>query len=59
MLLIVESPVEKLSTLYNSAFELQFLGFFEFLALLLLASGLAVLGSWGVLHYQLRQLKPQ
>jgi cell division transport system permease protein len=45
--------------LYNSAFELQFLGFFEFLALLLLASGLAVLGSWGVLHYQLRQLKPQ
>ena len=59
MLLIVESPVEKLSTLYNSSFELQFLGFFEFLLLLLLASGLAVLGSWAVLHYQLRQLKPQ
>lgn len=59
MLLIVESPVEKLSTLYNSNFELQFLGFFEFLLLLLLASGLAVLGSWAVLHYQLRQLKPQ
>jgi cell division transport system permease protein len=59
MLLIVESPVEKLSTLYNSGFELQFLGFFEFTALLLLASSLAVLGSWGVLHYQLRQLKPQ
>ncbi len=59
MLLIVESPVEKLSTLYNSGFELQFLGFFEFTALLLLASSLAVLGSWGVLHYQFRQLKPQ
>lgn len=58
MLLIVESPVEKLSTLYNGAFQLQFLGFFEFLCLLLIASGLAVLGSWGVLHYQLRQLKP-
>lgn len=59
MLLIVESPVEKLSTLYNGSFELQFLGFFEFLTLMLLASGLAVVGSWAVLHYQLRQIKPQ
>lgn len=59
MLLIVRSPVEKLSTLYNSSFQLQFLGFFELIFLLLTASGLAVLGSLGVLHYQLRQLKPQ
>lgn len=59
MLLIVESPVEKLSTLYNGSFELQFLGFFEFLTLMLLASTLAVVGSWAVLHYQLRQIKPQ
>ena len=59
MLLIVRNPVEKLSTLYNSAFELQFLSFSEFLLLLMSASLLAVLGSWAVLHYQLRLLKPQ
>lgn len=59
MLLIVESPVEKLSSLYNSSFELLYLSFSEFILLLMMASGLAVLGSWAVLHYQLRQIKPQ
>ena len=59
MLLIVESPVEKLSSLYNSSFELLYLSFSEFLLLLMMASALAVLGSWAVLHYQLRQIKPQ
>jgi cell division transport system permease protein len=59
MLLILESPVEKLSTLYNGSFELLFLSFSEFILLLMIASTLAVLGSWAVLHYQLRQLKPQ
>ena len=59
MLLILETPVEKLSTLYDSAFELQYLNFSEFILLLMLASGLSVLGSWAVLHYQLRQIKPQ
>ncbi|WNB74317.1 permease-like cell division protein FtsX [Methylomonas koyamae] len=59
MLLILESPVEKLSTLYNSSFELLFLSFSEFLLLLTISASLAVVGSWAVLHYQLRQLKPQ
>ena len=59
MLLIVESPVEKLSTLYNGSFELLFLSFSEFILLLMISSVLAVAGSWAVLHYQLRQLKPQ
>lgn len=59
MLLILESPVEKLSTLYNSSFELLFLSFSEFFLLLTISASLAVLGSWAVLHYQLRQLKPQ
>lgn len=59
MLLILESPVEKLSTLYNSSFELLFLSFSEFCLLLMISASLAVLGSWAVLHYQLRQLKPQ
>jgi len=59
MLLILESPVERLSSLYNSSFELLYFSFSEFVLLLMMASGLAVLGSWAVLHYQLRQLKPQ
>lgn len=59
MLLILENPVEKLSTLYNGSFELLFLSFSEFILLLMIASTLAVLGSWAVLHYQLRQIKPQ
>jgi len=59
MLLILETPVEKLSALYNSTFELLYLSFSEFILLLMTAAGLAVLGSWAVLHYQLRQIKPQ
>lgn len=59
MLLLVENPVEKLSTLYNSDFELQYLGFTETLTLLTLSSGLAMVGAFGVLQYQLRQLKPE
>lgn len=59
MQLLIESPVEQLSVLYNGSFQLRFLGFFEFLVLMITTSGLAVLGSLGVLHYQLQHLKPQ
>jgi cell division transport system permease protein len=59
MLLILETPVEKLSALYSGSFELLFLSFGEFILLLMMTSALAVLGSWIVLHYQLRQIKPQ
>lgn len=59
MLLILETPVEKLSALYSGSFELLFLSFGEFILLLMMTSVLAVLGSWIVLHYQLRQIKPQ
>ncbi|MGY6274703.1 permease-like cell division protein FtsX [Methylomonas sp. MgM2] len=59
MLLILESPVEKLSELYNSSFELLYLSFSDFILILMLSSGLAVVGSWTVLHYQLRLIKPE
>jgi len=58
VLLILKNPVEKLSSLYNSGFELQFLSFFEFISLLILASLLAMLGSWAVMVYQLRRIRP-
>ncbi|MGD0961172.1 MAG: permease-like cell division protein FtsX [Methylomonas sp.] len=59
MLFLIESPVEKLSSLYNSDYQLLFLSFSEFLLLLVIASLLSVIGAWVVLRYQLRQLKPQ
>jgi cell division transport system permease protein len=59
MLLILEGPVEQLSSLYNSSFQLLYLSFSEFILLLMMSSCLAVLGSWMVLNYQLRQIKPQ
>ena len=58
MLLILENPVEKLSTLYNNSFELLFLSFSEFILMLMIASLLAVVGSWAVLHYQISRIRP-
>jgi len=59
IMLILKYPVEKLSGLYDDAFHVQFLGFTETLALLFISSVLGVVGSWIVLHFQLRQLKPE
>lgn len=59
IMLILKRPVEKLSELYDDAFHVLFLGFTETLALLAISSVLGVVGSWIVLHFQLRQLKPE
>jgi cell division transport system permease protein len=59
IMLILKQPVETLSRLYDGAFHVLFLGFTETLALLLISSVLGVAGSWIVLHFQLRQLKPE
>ncbi len=59
IMLILKQPVETLSRLYDGAFHVLFLGFTETLALLLISSVLGVVGSWIVLHFQLRQLKPE
>lgn len=55
--LILKSPMEHLSELYDHSYEVLFLNFSESLILLLISSLLGVLGSWGVLHYQLKQMK--
>ncbi len=57
MMLILKSPMERLSELYDHNYEVLFLNFSESLILLLISSSLGVLGSWGVLHYQLKQMK--
>jgi cell division transport system permease protein len=57
LMLILKQPIEKLSMLYNSSFHLQFMGFFETVALIFLASTLGVVGSWVVARLQIRQIK--
>lgn len=59
MMLILEGPVERLSSMYDGSFQLLFLSFSEFILLLMISSLLAVLGSWMVLYYQLQKIKPE
>jgi cell division transport system permease protein len=59
VMLILKSPVERLSELYEGAYSLVFLGFLESIALLCIAAILGVVGAWIVLHYQLRRIKPE
>ncbi len=59
IMLILKQPIEKLSGLYDDGFHVLFFGFTETLALLFISSVLGVVGSWIVLHFQLRQLKPE
>jgi cell division transport system permease protein len=59
IMLILKQPVERLSGLYDGGFHVLFLGFADTLALIFISSVLGVVGSWIVLHFQLRQLKPE
>jgi cell division transport system permease protein len=59
IMLFLKQSVENLSRLYDDSFHLLFLGFAETLSLLFISSVLGILGSWIVLHFQLRQLKPE
>jgi len=56
MMLILKSSIERLSELYDNNYEVLFLNFSEGLILLLISSLLGVLGAWGVLQYQLKQI---
>jgi len=59
IVLVLETPIDKLLLLYQSQFQLQFVSFFEFLILLLSASGLGILGALAVVSYQLQLVKPR
>jgi cell division transport system permease protein len=59
MMLVLKQPIENLSMLYERTFSVVFLGFFESLGVLFISAMLGVLGAWIVLHYQLRQMKPE
>lgn len=59
MVLVLESPIERLSGLYEGAFSVLYLSFSETLILLVIASVLGVLGALSVMSYQLQQIKPE
>lgn len=59
IMLLLWRSVENLSLLYEGSFHLRFLGYGESMYLILLSSSLGVIGSWAVLVYQLRQLRPE
>ena len=58
IVLILDGPIDSLSMLYNSSFEVSFLSFMDTMGLLFISSFLGVLGAWGVLKYQILQIKP-
>lgn len=59
MVVILKSPIERLSMLYNGSFEVSYLSFSDTVILLFIASFLSILGAWGVLGYQISQIKPK
>jgi cell division transport system permease protein len=59
IMLLLWRSVENLSLLYEGSFHLRFLDYGESFFLVLSSSGLGVAGSWAVLTYQLRQLRPE
>jgi cell division transport system permease protein len=59
MLLLISAPVERLSVLYQSHFQLHFLNFTESMLLFFGAAVLGIVGAQAVAYHQLRQLKPE
>jgi cell division transport system permease protein len=59
MMLVLRNSVENLSGLYEGGFHLLFFSYLETLYLLASSTLIAVLGSWLVLHFQIRQLQPE
>ena len=59
MLLVLQQPIEKISSLYDGSFEIIFLGFNDTLLFVSVSSLLGVIGAWIVLVFQLQQLKPE
>lgn len=59
MVSALQHPLERLSTLYDGAFTVLYLGPAESIIVVLVSAFLGVLGAWSVLHYQLQQIRPE
>ena len=57
-LILVEAPVERLSLLYNSSFQLSGLGFGKTLLLILISCSLGLIGSWIAVSRHLKEIEP-
>ena len=55
----ISGPVEHLSTLYQSLFQLQGLGFFGLVALLCIGAGLGLIGAWLAVARHLSSIEPK
>lgn len=59
MIILLQNPIERLSSLYNGAFDVLYLSLVDTLVIFFISSFLGVLGAWLVLAYQLKQIKPK
>jgi cell division transport system permease protein len=59
MMLVLQKPIETLSSLYDGRFNIVFLSASDSLMLLIISSMLGVIGAWLVLMGQLQQIKPE
>lgn len=59
LLLMIHSPIEQLSLLYQSQMKLQFMSFQASVILLSVSSLLGMLGAFAVANHQLSLLKPE
>lgn len=59
IMMILQEPIERLSVLYNGAFNLSYFSFTDIVSLLAISSLLSVMGAWIVLHNQLQKIKPK
>ena len=59
LLIMIKTPIEQLSLLYQSQFQLHFLSVSESSLLVLTSSLLGVIGAFAVASHQLRLLKPE
>jgi len=59
MLFMIHAPIEQLSLLYQSQFQLHYMSVSESAMLILASSVLGVIGALAVASHQLRRLKPE
>lgn len=59
ILLVLRPSVENISGLYEGSFHLLFFSYAETFFLLATSTLLTIVGSWLVLHFQIKQLQPE
>jgi cell division transport system permease protein len=58
-LILIESPIDRLTLLYNSNFQLSGLGFGKTILLILISCSLGLIGSWIAVSRHLKEIEPK